>query len=56
MSGIEVYSGEIPKMEDHDHDDHECYDMDDNCAGWADSGECNANPDWMLPNCQMSCG
>ena len=28
-----------------------CEDMDANCAGWAASGECKANPDWMLPNC-----
>ena len=26
------------------------------CAGWADLGECQANPGWMLPNCARSCG
>merc|ERR1719437_416562 len=26
------------------------------CAGWAASGECQANPGWMLENCALSCG
>ncbi|XP_060580699.1 balbiani ring protein 3-like isoform X2 [Ruditapes philippinarum] len=26
------------------------------CKGWADSGECDLNPDWMIPNCRRSCG
>ena len=25
-----------------------CEDVDDNCVGWADAGECSANPDFML--------
>ncbi|KAL4220458.1 hypothetical protein ACF0H5_020859 [Mactra antiquata] len=25
------------------------------CKGWADSGECDINPDWMIPNCRKSC-
>lgn len=25
-----------------------CEDVDENCAGWADAGECSANPDFML--------
>lgn len=26
-----------------------------NCVHWADAGECNANPVWMLENCASSC-
>jgi hypothetical protein len=26
-----------------------------NCAAWAKAGECAANADWMLSNCQNSC-
>ena len=33
----------------------EIVDSDPNCADWAARGECEANPDWMLPNCQLSC-
>ncbi|XP_045199753.2 zinc metalloproteinase nas-15-like isoform X2 [Mercenaria mercenaria] len=25
------------------------------CKGWADTGECDLNPDWMIPNCRRSC-
>ncbi|KAL3847255.1 hypothetical protein ACJMK2_018176 [Sinanodonta woodiana] len=25
------------------------------CQGWADTGECEINPDWMIPNCRRSC-
>ena len=25
------------------------------CQGWANSGECRINPDWMIPNCRKSC-
>ena len=25
------------------------------CAGWADSGECESNPGWMMRNCMKSC-
>ena len=30
-------------------------DYDDNCQEWALSGECTANPDYMLAYCQQSC-
>ena len=30
-------------------------DQDENCKQWAEQGECDANPDWMLENCQKSC-
>ncbi len=26
------------------------------CGKWAREGECSGNPDWMLPNCPVSCG
>ena len=33
-----------------------CADKHSNCKQWASSGECLTNPDWMLINCQESCG
>lgn len=33
-----------------------CSDKHSNCEQWATSGECRTNPDWMLVNCQESCG
>eukprot|EP00440_Ansanella_granifera_P031809 gb/GFBE01034519.1/.p1 GENE.gb/GFBE01034519.1/~~gb/GFBE01034519.1/.p1 ORF type:complete len:140 (+),score=17.08 gb/GFBE01034519.1/:1-420(+) len=32
-----------------------CADSNWQCAGWARRGECNANPGYMLRNCQRSC-
>lgn len=32
-----------------------CEDQDVECPGWASSGECDKNPGFMHPNCQMSC-
>lgn len=31
--------------------------MDDNenCAGWADAGECTLNPEYMTENCEVAC-
>eukprot|EP00525_Craspedostauros_australis_P010297 CAMPEP_0198133576 /NCGR_PEP_ID=MMETSP1442-20131203/59636_1 /TAXON_ID= /ORGANISM="Craspedostauros australis, Strain CCMP3328" /LENGTH=249 /DNA_ID=CAMNT_0043794701 /DNA_START=419 /DNA_END=1168 /DNA_ORIENTATION=- len=31
-------------------------DTDDSCGGWADSGECEKNFEWMRDNCATSCG
>lgn len=25
------------------------------CQGWAETGECDLNPNWMIPNCRKSC-
>lgn len=33
-----------------------CEDTHPDCSHWADIGECDANPDWMRPNCPASCG
>merc|ERR1719183_1158085 len=33
-----------------------CKDTDANCKGWADSGECTANPTFMQASCKYSCG
>jgi len=30
-------------------------DLHANCASWAESGECESNPNFMLPNCATSC-
>ena len=30
-------------------------DHDENCQEWAEEGECKANPDYMLENCEKSC-
>ena len=30
-------------------------DLNENCPGWANSGECQKNPDYMLYNCAKSC-
>ena len=32
-----------------------CEDRNDNCASWAESGECARNPSYMLENCGASC-
>ncbi|XP_065676037.1 low choriolytic enzyme-like [Hydra vulgaris] len=32
-----------------------CNDKHSNCAAWEKSGECQKNPNWMLPNCSKSC-
>lgn len=32
-----------------------CEDKNNMCSSWAQKGECNANPDWMHPNCKKSC-
>ena len=33
-----------------------CEDTDENCAQWAESGECQANPQYMGSACKASCG
>ena len=33
-----------------------CIDTDKRCYGWAEIGECKANPNWMLHYCKKSCG
>lgn len=33
-----------------------CQDGHENCSGWADMGECDKNPNYMLSNCKKSCG
>jgi len=30
-------------------------DLNENCQGWAEQGECEANPGYMLENCAASC-
>merc|ERR1719348_2650221 len=34
----------------------DCVDKEANCEAWADSGECEKNPDYMTLNCAKSCG
>ncbi|XP_066273694.1 protein crumbs-like [Branchiostoma lanceolatum] len=34
----------------------DCVDDNDNCPGWASSGECKANPGYMETSCRLSCG
>ena len=33
----------------------ECVDLDEGCAGWAEGGECDANPSFMKAHCNFSC-
>merc|ERR1712151_766003 len=33
-----------------------CTDENQNCGNWAASGQCEANPAYMLVNCRLSCG
>lgn len=35
--------------------DNQKQDLNPNCSSWANSGECDRNRDWMLPNCAKSC-
>ena len=30
-------------------------DTEDDCLAWAAEGECDSNPEWMVPNCGRSC-
>ena len=32
-----------------------CDDQHDQCASWAEGGECDANPGYMLRSCRSSC-
>ena len=32
-----------------------CDDRDLQCGGWAEAGECDKNPNYMLKNCKKSC-
>jgi len=32
-----------------------CRDADERCAAWAAHGECEANPNYMLSECAVSC-
>ena len=32
-----------------------CTDDDYECSDWAYQGECEANPDFMLTSCRLSC-
>lgn len=34
----------------------ECVDKNEDCAPWAESGECTANKRYMRKNCPLSCG
>ncbi|KAH9503506.1 Blastula protease 10 [Bulinus truncatus] len=38
-----------------DEDRLECDDTHESCREWANSGECRANPSWMINNCRQSC-
>ena len=33
-----------------------CRDLDPDCSGWAQKGECSKNPRFMLASCRKSCG
>lgn len=46
-----LYSASCPT------DKAQCRDTSQNCRTWASKkpSDCTANPDWMLPNCAMSC-
>ena len=33
-----------------------CHDEKNNCDSWAEQGECEINPNYMLSNCRKSCG
>ena len=42
--------------EDRNYYAEDCFDMQvDDCPGWAASGECTINPDYMLHHCRYSC-
>ncbi len=32
-----------------------CLDEEQECGMWADSGECEKNPNYMMNNCRISC-
>ena len=43
--------GDMPDF----YDDELCKDNNEDCAKWADMGECDNNPQYMRANCQRSC-
>jgi ShK domain-like len=43
--------GDCPNQEA----EEECVDLHENCEGWAESDECEENPDYMLLYCRKAC-
>ena len=53
----EAVPQEVPPLEEvfPGSDDPDCVDQDLLCGGWATSGECEANPGYMIVKCARSC-
>ena len=47
--------GTCTALPDKDHRANNCEDLEENCVFWAKSGECDANPNYMLRNCPNAC-
>eukprot|EP00588_Corethron_pennatum_P016828 CAMPEP_0194310276 /NCGR_PEP_ID=MMETSP0171-20130528/7210_1 /TAXON_ID=218684 /ORGANISM="Corethron pennatum, Strain L29A3" /LENGTH=611 /DNA_ID=CAMNT_0039063817 /DNA_START=131 /DNA_END=1966 /DNA_ORIENTATION=+ len=51
--------GLLPDFEDFPDDPkkaaEDCIDTDERCQSWANEGECENNPDYMLNNCKKAC-
>ena len=40
----------------HAYSHDQCKDLNASCSDWAEKGECEKNPGYMLDNCKLSCG
>lgn len=50
-----IVQEEVVEKVNEDEDDEDCTDDNDSCSGWASTGECKANPGYMLKSCRKSC-
>lgn len=43
------------ETKENSNDSNDCVDTHKDCSFWASKGECDANPNYMLRNCQKAC-
>ena len=52
LAGI---NGDTFSAEDPEYDVNACLDQDESCTVWAEAGECENNPHYMMQFCRLSC-